>query len=405
MDVSIDFSQSRAPQRTLAGATVLQVIPMLRDDPIGRSAVAVAIALLQVGARAIIAADRGPLATELQAIGGEWIPFVSDTHNPIKARRNAKTLQEIIVSERIDVVHTQGATAAWSALAATAHQPVWLITHFPDAPPSGSKLLSMFDSAVTKGDRIISPSHYSATAMCERYKIPRARVTVIPRCVDSVTYAPDAVPQPRIDALYKAWQIRPGERIVVVPGRVAPWNGQMTIVDTAQLLVQGGMQGVVFVLIGEDQTQRRYAKSVLTKAQELGVDDIVRLTGHCADLPAAFAAADVVAVPAIEAPLFGRVVSEAQAAGKPVITTEVGVLPENVLAPPRIPDDLRTGWVVPPEDPGELGMALATALSMDEIATKAISARARQFAEYSFSPHSVAAATCAVYTSLLARDQ
>ncbi len=403
--MSIDFSQSPASQRTLAGATVLQIIPVLRDDPIGRSAVAVAIALLGVGARAIIAADRGSLATELQAIGGEWLPFVSDTRNPIKARRNAQILQEVIVSERIDIVHTQGASAAWSALTATFHQPVWLITHLPDVPPTGSKLLSLFQSAATKGDRIIAPSHYAATAICERYKVPRARVTVIPRCVDTVTYAPGAVPQPRIDALLKAWQIRPGERIVVVPSRVAPWNGQMTIVETAHLLVQGGMQGVVFVIIGEDHTHQRFAKSVHEKAQQLGVDDIVRLTGHCSDLPAAFAAADVVAVPAIEPPVFGRVVSEAQAAGKPVVTTAVGVLPENVLSPPRIPEDLRTGWVVPPENPGELGMALAAALTLDETATKAIDARARQFAEYSFSPHSVAAATCGVYTSLLARDQ
>lgn len=405
VDVSIDFSQSRATQRTLAGATILQIIPVLRDDPIGRSAVAVAIALLQAGARAMIAADRGPLATELQAIGGEWLPFVNDTRNPIKARRNAKILQDIIVSERIDVVHAYGASAAWSALTAIGDQPVWLITHLPDAPSNEPKLLSFFQSATTKGDRIIAPSHYSATAICERYKVPRARVAVIPRCTDTVTYAPDAVPAPRIEALLKAWQIRPGERIVVVPGRVAPWNGQMTIVETAHLLVQGGMQGVVFAIVGEDHTHRRFAKTVLERAQELGVDDIVRLTGHCSDLPAAFAAADVIAVPAIEPPVFGRVVAEAQAAGKPVVTTDVGVLPENVLSPPRIPEDLRTGWVVPPDNAGELGMALATALSLDEISARAISARARQFAEYSFSPHSVAAATCGVYTSLLARDQ
>ena len=37
-------------------------------------------------------------------------------------------------------------------------------------------------------------------------------------------------------------------------------------------------------------------------------------------------------------------------------------------------------------------------------AYRAMAARARQFAEYMFSPQSVAAATRAVYTSLLARD-
>ncbi len=43
-------------------------------------------------------------------------------------------------------------------------------------------------------------------------------------------------------------------------------------------------------------------------------------------------------------------------------------------------------------------------LALDDKAYRAMSARARQFAEYMFSPQSVAVATRAVYTSLLARD-
>jgi hypothetical protein len=43
-------------------------------------------------------------------------------------------------------------------------------------------------------------------------------------------------------------------------------------------------------------------------------------------------------------------------------------------------------------------------LSLDDTAYRAMAARARQFAQYMFSPRSVAIATRAVYTSLLARD-
>ena len=50
---------------------------------------------------------------------------------------------------------------------------------------------------------------------------------------------------------------------------------------------------------------------------------------------------------------------------RPVIATSVGPLPENVAAPPRIRDELRTGWVVPPDDPVELARAIATALALD----------------------------------------
>src|SRR5674476_1528314 len=96
--------------------------------------------------------------------------------------------------------------------------------------------------------------------------------------------------------------------------------------------------------------------------------------------------------------------AEAQAMGLPVVATSVGVLPENVLCPPRMRDDLRTGWLVRPGNVSELARAVASVLALDVTAYAALSARARQFAELVFSPHSVAEAIRGVYTSLLARD-
>ena len=47
---------------------------------------------------------------------------------------------------------------------------------------------------------------------------------------------------------------------------------------------------------------------------------------------------------------------------------------------------------------------LGAAFSLNATAYRQMSARARQFAEYMFSPESVADAMRSVYTSLLARD-
>jgi glycosyltransferase involved in cell wall biosynthesis len=90
--------------------------------------------------------------------------------------------------------------------------------------------------------------------------------------------------------------------------------------------------------------------------------------------------------------------------GRPVAVSTVGVLPENVLCPPRMRDDLRTGWLVRPGNVGELARAIASVLALDVTAYEALSTRARQFAEFAFSPQSVAEAIRGVYTSLLARD-
>jgi glycosyltransferase involved in cell wall biosynthesis len=98
-------------------------------------------------------------------------------------------------------------------------------------------------------------------------------------------------------------------------------------------------------------------------------------------------------------------VAEAQAMGRPVIASQLGMLPEHLLAPPRMPEGLRTGWTVKPGDAAELAQAIAAALSIDAAAYRTMATRARQFAELTFSPASVVAATRAVYAALLARER
>jgi glycosyltransferase involved in cell wall biosynthesis len=401
--VSNGYGESQLSPRTLAGATILQIVPALREEPVARTAVNVAHALLQFGARAMIAADEGPLVAELKSFGGEWVPLANATINPFKLRKNAQTLERLIAHERIDIIHAQSIGGAWSAQMAAAQIAVWLVTTLPDVPPV-SGLRAFWASALARGDRVISPSSFAAAPVMERYDLPRERITVIPRGIDTVAFDPATVTPERIEALLKAWRIRPDERIVLAPGRVAPWNGQILLPDIARALLDSGARNFVIVVVGENHRYRKYARMVLKQAQEHGIHAVLRLAGHCRDMPAAFAAAEVVVVPAIEAPLLGRVVAQAQAMGRPVVTADTGILPEHVVTPPEMPEDVRTGWVAKRGDPIEFARALAVALSLDERAYQAMSARARQFAEYMFSPDSVAVATRAVYTSLLARD-
>ena len=100
----------------------------------------------------------------------------------------------------------------------------------------------------------------------------------------------------------------------------------------------------------------------------------------------------------------GSVVAQAQAMGRPVVASDVGMLPEHVLVPPRKTEELRTGWVVAAADPIGLAHTLKLALQLGPTEYQAMADRARQFAEYMFSPQSAAAATRAVYMSLLARE-
>ena len=401
MAITADSSEQRMLPRTLAGAAVLQIVTALHDTPQVRTTVSAARALVQVGARAIVAGERGELVDEIKSFGGEWLQLASATVNPAKLRANAETLDKYLAAERIDIVHAKTAGAAWSASIAAKRNGAHLVTDLPDLPPKRMWLASFYLGALGRGDRMIAHSLFSARPMMQRHRIPPERISVVPRSIDLKYFNPANVPPDDVTRLRRAWGIPHGVRIALVPGRIAPRNGHLVLAKAARILSDEGMSGVTFVLAGDDQRYRRFTRKFWKVAQGAGVDALFRMVGHHADMPASYAAADLVLVPYTSAPVYGRVVAEAQAMALPVIASSVGPLPENMMAPPRVSDELRTGWEVAPGDPAALAKAISAALALDPDGYRAHAARARQFAEYMFSPGRAAAAMLEIYASLL----
>ena len=195
---------ARESPRSPAGATILQLVPALHDDPAGHAAVDIALTLLQSGARAIIAGDEGALVGKLCTFGGEWLPMTHNTINPVRIRKNARRIANLISDDRVDIVHAQSAGGACSALAAIDRMPVFLVTSFPDRVPARSWAGDWFRRSLARGDRIIAPSSYVSRAMMERYKLAAERITVIPRAIDVAAFNPEAVSADRVTSLRRA---------------------------------------------------------------------------------------------------------------------------------------------------------------------------------------------------------
>jgi glycosyltransferase involved in cell wall biosynthesis len=96
----------------------------------------------------------------------------------------------------------------------------------------------------------------------------------------------------------------------------------------------------------------RFAEDLRRNAERLGVAGRVRIPGESRDIDDVIAAADIVLMCSRLEPL-GLVPAEALARGRPVIAARTGGLPEVVT-------DGVTGLLVRPEDPVQLGEAVAT---------------------------------------------
>ena len=114
-----------------------------------------------------------------------------------------------------------------------------------------------------------------------------------------------------------------------------------------------------------------------------------------AAVQAAWRACGIAIVPSVWAEPFGLVVIEAMRAGKPVVASRVGGIPEII-------DHGETGWLVEPDDPEELASAISHLLLDDHLASR-LGTNARE-ASYAYDESCVVGRIEDLYQSLITRS-
>jgi glycosyltransferase involved in cell wall biosynthesis len=388
-------------RKILPGRTILQIIPALDTGGAERTAIDVAAGLVEAGARAVVASEDGRLVAELQAKGGEWIRFPAATKNPLKLALNVQRLKRLCREEGVALIHARSRAPAWTALRAAHLLKLPFVTTYHGIYGGRAAPKLLYNSIMARGDVVIANSHYTADVIARLYPWARERTEIIHRGTDLSLFAPSAVAPERVEKLRAAWGVEPGRRIVLLAARLTGWKGQKFFIEAARLLLAEGLSDTSFVMAGDAQGRDNYVRELdeLVAAHALG--KAVRRVGHCADMPAAFLAAHAVAVASIEPEAFGRSAVEAQAMGAPVIVTDLGAVPETVLAPPDAPAGARTGWRVPPSDARALAEGIAEALSLRASQRSAMQARARAHVEAHFSLRGMVDKTLGVYEALI----
>jgi glycosyltransferase involved in cell wall biosynthesis len=122
----------------------------------------------------------------------------------------------------------------------------------------------------------------------------------------------------------------PTQALVGTVARVHPRKDLETFLRAAALVV-ATTSDVHFAIIGaaEAEVERTYRRTLDGLVRDLGLEAHVTFTGALRDIPSVMRALDVFVLTSRHEG-FGRVVAEAMAAGRPVVVTDEGALPELV---------------------------------------------------------------------------
>jgi glycosyltransferase involved in cell wall biosynthesis len=216
-------------------------------------------------------------------------------------------------------------------------------------------------------DALIACSDSVRQHIAEQVGVPVGRITVILNGVDAQRFA-------RADRLAAraALDLPPDAPVIGIVGRISEQKGQEEFIRAAALVRREFPQARFLVVGSADDAALLHKAEALVA--ELGLDGVVRFTGHLGDMPTVYAALDVLAAPS-RWEGFGLMLVEAMAAGRPIVATAVGAIPEVVV-------DGETALLVPPRDPPALAQALLALLRdptrASEMGRKGV-ARAREF--------------------------
>ena len=387
-----DESSIEAAVRESPNPTVLQVVPRLDMGGVERATVDIAAALTRQGWTAVVASSGGTLVHELERAGAIHVTLPVHSKNPLEMLRNVRRLAGVIDRHDVAIVHARSRAPAWSAEWAARRRGRVFVTTFHGTYDAGTPAKRWYNTVMTRGNRVIAISNFIAEHIRTTYAVSPERIVTIPRGVSVQYFDPQAVSAQRMVQLAGQWRLPDGMPIILMPGRLTRWKGQLVLIDAIARL---GRSEICCVLVGSDQGRRSYRQELEAEIGRRGLEGVVRIFDQCHDLPAAYMLADVVVSASTEPEAFGRIAAEAQAMGRPTVATDHGGAHETVLAD-------QTGWLVPPGDAAALAEAIEQALSLTQAGRAQIGAAARRHILEHFTVESMCAHTLEVYRDLLA---
>ena len=319
------------------------------------------------------------------------IPFVKGGRNPVRELLAVLKLAQLYRRERPDIVHhvamkpiLYGSWAARLAKVPAVVNAFGGLGFVFVADSWRSRLLRFGIKASLRyalglpNSRVICQTSENCERLI-REKVVKGDQTVIIRGVgvDITTF------RPRAESI--------GVPIIALASRMLWDKGVGDFVQAARLLKQQKITARC-VLVGRQDpgSPTSISKDQLLSWRQEGV---VEWWGHCDDMPNVLASAQVVVLPTFYGEGVPKILLEASACGRPVVTTAIPGCTEIVR-------DGENGFLIPQKDPEALAKAI-TVLVKNPVLRMRMGIRGREIVLREFSAGQIARQTLAVYQELL----
>ena len=369
---------------------VIQVLPALNSGGVERGTLEISEYLVKKGWRSVVISSGGKLVNRLTRNGTKHINLQTNTKNPLKWNNLRKKLENVFEDEKPDIIHVRSRVPAWTAGTVAKKMNIPLISTIHGSHLANSLLKKYYNSASVNADRIIAISDYVKNNILKNNPEKKDIIKVIHRGADIEMFNPEKIPTSRIIQISEMLQLPDEAKIIMLPARPSSWKGHEILIKSFSSI---NNENIICIMPGADDNGH-YVTNLRNLAKKYNVLGKIVFLPFLDDLPAAYMLADVVVAPSLKPEPFGRVIIEAQAMGRPVISFNHGGASESIK-------NNVTGLLVEPKNEKELGNAIEKLINMTEIQRNNMANLSRKHIVNNFSLDKMNKETIKLYNEVL----
>jgi lipopolysaccharide heptosyltransferase II len=324
---------------------ILQILPALNVGGVETGTLDLAKYLVRLSHKAVVVSSGGELVRELEASGAIHYQLPVHKKSVFMIFKMIPLVSEIIKKEEIDIVHARSRVPAWIAYFATRKTNAVFVTTC-----HGYYKKHPFSYVMGWAKRVIVLSNVIARHMIDDFGVPYERIRLVPRSVDLEKFK-YADPDKKKRAEFN----------VGIIGRITPIKGHLHFIKAMAKVARVIPRLKIWIVGDAPPSREAYKEQLQVLVRRLGLWHCTEFLGTQRDIPAILSHLDLLVLATTTHEAFGRVIVEAQAAGVPVVATEVGGVVDII-------ENKKTGLLVPPADPANMAEAIIKIFKDPELA-------------------------------------
>ena len=377
---------------------VLQVIPKLGYGGAETGCYDIAHYLSENNCKSFIVTSGGELIKFIDKKKVKLIRLPVHSKNPLLILFNSIILIGIILLFNISIVHARSRAPAWSCLFATKLTGRKFVTTFHGTYNFKGKIKKFYNSIMVRSNLVIAGSNFIFSHIKENYSEllnVKKKFLVIFRGINVDYFDPSTKTEDDEKKLLSEWQIEKNKKIILMPGRLTFWKGQVLFIEAINLVnIELGYEAFHAVILGSDQGRGLYKKKLIRLKEQYRMSKQIIFVEHCKDMALAYKISDIVVSASIEPEAFGRVSVESQSMEKPIIASNIGGSNETIL-------DKKSGFLFEAGDAKSLSKKIIKAITMDETSLKIMGTEGRKNIIKKFNVEKMCFSTYSEYKRLL----